>query len=69
MSSEQRLAIIENKLNLLLVHLVPAEEIQEAELEAQYLEALHEASVNPTLLREFVQNNPAWVAKYSQKAA
>lgn len=69
MSPGQRLLIIENKLDLLLAALVPAEEIREAELEAQYIEALREVSVNPALLREFVQNNAAWVAEHNQKAA
>ena len=73
MSPEQRLDAIENKLDLLLArlvdHMVPAEKIREVELEGQYLEAFREVSVNPALLREFVQSNPAWVAKYGQKAA
>lgn len=66
MSQDRRLAIIENKLDLLLAHFVPTEKIREVELEAQYLEAFSEVSTNPGLLSKFVQNNPVWVAEYNR---
>ncbi len=69
MSSDQRLATIENKLDLLLAHFVPAEEILDAELEAQYLKASDQVSANPALIREFVQQHPLWVADRNKKAA
>lgn len=72
MSPGQRLAVIENKLDLLcalLARLVPIEDIREVELEAQYIEALREVSVNPALLRKFVQNHPVWVAEHNRKSA
>lgn len=69
MSFDQRLATIENKIDLLLVHFVPAEEIREAELEAQYAEAVHGMSTNPALIREFVREHPDWIANRNQKAA
>lgn len=67
MSPELRLAAIEAKLNLLLNKLVSPEDLQEAELEAQYAEALRQAGANPALLRQFVQKNAAWVAQRDQK--
>ena len=69
MTIEQHVADIDRKLNLLMAALLPAEDIRESELEAQYLEALREASVNPALLRRFVQQHPVWVAGRNQKAA
>lgn len=69
MNSDRRLAAIEFKLNLLLIRLMPADDIREVELEAQYLEVFRQMEVNPAMLREFVQNNADWVAKRNQKSS
>ncbi len=69
MTMEQQMVTINRKLDLLLAHFVPAEDILEAELEAQYAEAVHQMSDNPALIREFVQQYPVWVAEHNRKAA
>lgn len=67
MTMEQQVAVLNRKLDLLLAYLVPTEDIQEVELEAQYLELFSEVGFNPGPLREFVQNNAAWVANRNKK--